>query len=78
MNQPSETNTQYSKDLFLEHIKNINPNLDIALIEKAFLFSYEAHRNQYRMSGLPFFAHPVEVAKILAEQKMDTDTICAG
>lgn len=47
-------------------------------IRKALEVSFEAHRGQKRKSGEPFITHPVEVARILAELKVDTDTIIAG
>ena len=64
--------------LFLEKIRTVNPAIDTSLIERAFHFAWQAHRDQVRKSGEPFLAHPVAVAVILAEQKLDPVTICAG
>ena len=51
---------------------------DIALIESAYLFAAKLHEGQYRISEEPYIIHPIEVAKILAELKMDTNTIIAA
>jgi guanosine-3',5'-bis(diphosphate) 3'-pyrophosphohydrolase len=64
--------------IFVKQIVDINPKVNTALVEKAYRFSWNAHRDQLRKSGEPFLAHPVAVALILAEQKLDTVTIAAG
>ena len=51
---------------------------DIALIEDAYLFAAKLHEGQYRVSEEPYIIHPIEVAKILADLKMDTNTIIAA
>lgn len=51
---------------------------DEEMLERAFLFAREAHAGQCRKSGEPFIAHPVEVALILADLRMDVETICAA
>lgn len=53
-------------------------NIDKKFIEKAFNYAYKAHGDQKRKSGEPYIIHPLEVACILAEMSMDTDTIAAG
>ncbi len=53
-------------------------NLDMPLIKKAYDLACSAHENQKRQSGEPYIIHPLEVAGILAEMGMDTNTICAG
>ena len=47
-------------------------------MEKAFIFAYKAHRNQRRKTGEPYITHPVAVALILADLKVDSDTIQAA
>lgn len=49
-----------------------------ALLEKAFTFASNAHKGQCRKSGEPFIAHPVEVAIILADLRMDVETVIAA
>ncbi|MFH0920991.1 MAG: bifunctional (p)ppGpp synthetase/guanosine-3',5'-bis(diphosphate) 3'-pyrophosphohydrolase [Fibrobacterota bacterium] len=68
----------FSKDYFLGQIRRLSPDADIALVEKALNFCTQAHRDQFRKSGEPFYSHAIETAKILAEFRMDTDTLCAG
>jgi len=63
---------------FIKQIVDLNPKVNAALVEKAYRFSWNAHRDQLRKSGEPFLAHPVAVALILAEQKLDSVTIAAG
>ena len=48
------------------------------MLKRAFLFARKAHKGQCRKSGEPFVAHPVEVAIILADLRMDVETLCAA
>ncbi len=59
-------------------VKKKNPAADLPLIKKAFEFAARAHQNQTRLSGEPYIIHPVEVARTLAEQGLDTSTITAA
>ena len=54
------------------------PNDDLELIRKAYDFSQKHHAGQTRASGEPYLAHPLEVALVLAEMKMDPVAIAAG
>lgn len=54
------------------------PQADFALIERAFHFAHDAHKNQRRLSGEPYITHLVAVAEILAELHMREDVIAAG
>jgi len=56
-------------------IKSYNPNTNEALIQKAYIFSKSGHGNQKRHSGDPYFLHPLEVAEILIELKLDDASI---
>lgn len=62
----------------IEKILSYNPKADIALIKKAYIFSREAHCSQKRVEGSPYIYHPLAVADILADMKLDTATIAAG
>ncbi|PHS36235.1 MAG: (p)ppGpp synthetase [Alkaliphilus sp.] len=59
-------------------IEEYNPQCDVELIIKAYNFAESAHVGQYRKSGEKYFIHPVEVAKILIELKLDSITIAAA
>jgi len=57
---------------------DINPNLDRKLLLKAVGFIIDAHKEQIRKSGEPYIKHPIEVAKILADLKMDSAVVVTG
>ncbi len=62
----------------LQRIKRYNQTADLDLLRKAFDYSFQAHIDQIRKSGEPYFIHPLEVAKILTGLKMDYETIVGG
>ena len=66
--------------LFKKLRKKLNylPQEKIDLIQSAYLVADDAHKNQTRRSGEPYITHPVAVAGILADQKMDAETIMAA
>ena len=51
---------------------------ELEMIEKAYIFSAAVHQGQVRLSGEPYLTHPVEVAGILADMKLDAATIISG
>lgn len=59
-------------------IRPYHPNLDEHLIQKAYILSKTAHGNQKRHSGDPYFSHPLAVAEILVELKLDQESIITG
>ena len=59
----------------ISRIKLYNPNADFDLIDKSYSYGFNAHKGQYRASGEIYFTHPVEVAKILIDLKLDESTI---
>jgi GTP diphosphokinase / guanosine-3',5'-bis(diphosphate) 3'-diphosphatase len=58
-----------------ELVQAYDPSADIDLIGRAYVYATQAHGTQLRKSGDPYCAHPIEVAGILTELRMDTDTI---
>lgn len=62
----------------LETIRQHQLKTNIPLIEKAYEFSKQCHRTQKRVSGEPYIVHPLGVAKILAELRLDTSTIATA
>lgn len=62
----------------LKKVKSHNSNADLKLIEEAHDFAKEAHQGQKRKSGEDFFTHVYEVANILADMRLDSNTIIAA
>ncbi|MDR3598976.1 MAG: bifunctional (p)ppGpp synthetase/guanosine-3',5'-bis(diphosphate) 3'-pyrophosphohydrolase [Desulfosporosinus sp.] len=59
-------------------MQKISPQARLAIVDKAYRFAEEAHRNQLRNSGEDYILHPLEVAQILVELEMDEATIAAA
>ena len=59
----------------VERVRSYDPVADEGLLNRAYVFTVKAHGAQLRHSGDPYFSHPVEVAGILTELKLDTATI---
>src|SRR6266850_3685586 len=62
----------------LRRMKANRPTEDLELVRKAYEFSQKHHAGQSRASGEPYLVHPLEVALVLAEMKMDPVSIAAG
>ncbi|MBF0329344.1 MAG: bifunctional (p)ppGpp synthetase/guanosine-3',5'-bis(diphosphate) 3'-pyrophosphohydrolase [Nitrospirae bacterium] len=62
----------------IEKIYSYNPKADVETIKKAYIFSREAHCSQRRVEGSPYIHHPLAVADILADMRLDTPTVAAG
>jgi GTP pyrophosphokinase/guanosine-3',5'-bis(diphosphate) 3'-pyrophosphohydrolase len=62
----------------IDQIKSYNKFLNSATLNKAYNFALDAHQNQIREEGVPYIIHPVAVAKILTELKLDSATITTG
>jgi GTP pyrophosphokinase len=62
----------------LEELARYQPGADLALLERAYRFSEACHQGQQRASGEPYVSHPLEVARLLVEFKMDALTVTAG
>ena len=62
----------------INNVKVYQSNKDIDLIQKAIDFAKKAHKEQFRKSGDPYYYHPIEVAKILTEIKLDNSSIACG
>ena len=64
-----------TENQLIDSICEYNPSTNKVLINKAFSLAENAHQNQKRISGDPYISHPLEVAKILTEYKLDDSTI---
>jgi RelA/SpoT family (p)ppGpp synthetase len=62
----------------INQIKSYNKFLNSETLSKAYNFALEAHQNQRRDEGVPYIIHPVAVAKILTDLKLDSATITTG
>jgi GTP pyrophosphokinase len=62
----------------IEEIPKYQPAADLALLERAYRFSEQSHEGQQRASGEPYLSHPLEVAGLLVNFKMDVTTVTAG
>ncbi len=79
MNNEKVSNCPYiSVDELIEKIRRYHPDDDMDLVRRAYAFSEQAHREQRRKSGDPYFVHPCAVAVILADLMLDATTIAAG
>jgi guanosine-3',5'-bis(diphosphate) 3'-pyrophosphohydrolase len=62
----------------VERVQKYDPSADEALLNRAYVYAMHAHGHQKRASGDPYFSHPLEVAAILTEFKLDDATIAAA
>jgi GTP diphosphokinase / guanosine-3',5'-bis(diphosphate) 3'-diphosphatase len=65
-------------EALLKQVQANRPSEDVTLIRKAWEFCVRHHDGQMRASGEPYIVHPLEVAEVLAEMKMDATAIAAG
>ncbi len=62
----------------LKNVRSYNPKGDLRVLEEAYRAAEEAHEGQVRKSGEPFIEHPLAVAEILADLRLDTTTLTAA
>jgi guanosine-3',5'-bis(diphosphate) 3'-pyrophosphohydrolase len=62
----------------LEKIDKNHPGGDTEVVRRAYIFSAKEHKGQVRASGEPYLTHPLEVANILADMRMDAVTVSVG
>jgi GTP diphosphokinase / guanosine-3',5'-bis(diphosphate) 3'-diphosphatase len=62
----------------VERVKSYNPDADEDLLNRAYVYAMKAHGEQKRASGDPYFSHPLEVAALLTDLKLDDSTIAAA
>src|SRR6201986_919405 len=62
----------------VERVKDYDPDADEALLDRAYVFSMKAHGAQQRANGDPYFSHPIEVAGILTDLRLDDETIATA
>ena len=62
----------------VDRVMEYNPGADVDIIERAYIYSARVHMGQMRLSGEPYLSHPLEVAGILSEMRLDAESIAAG
>ncbi len=62
----------------IDKITDYDPDADTNLVERAYVYSARVHDGQVRLSGEPYLSHPLEVAGILADMKLDPVSIASG
>lgn len=62
----------------IERINAYNPSADVEVVKKAYVFSGVVHQGQTRLSGEPYLIHPIEVAYILTQLRMDPECVATG
>jgi GTP diphosphokinase / guanosine-3',5'-bis(diphosphate) 3'-diphosphatase len=65
-------------DDLCKKITTYHPHADVQIVKKAYYFSEKAHEGQFRRSGEPYIFHPLSVAGILADLRLDIDSIMTG
>jgi len=62
----------------LDEVTSFNPDADCRLVEKAYVFSASVHQGQIRLSGEPYLYHPLEVALMIAQMRLDAVAVAAA
>lgn len=62
----------------IDRVRAYDPDVDEVLLNKAYVYAMKVHGKQFRASGDPYFAHPLEVAALLTEMKLDESTIATA
>lgn len=73
-----ETNKNCNLETLLAKIRKYHKADDLQIVEKAYNYAAEKHKDQVRKSGEPYFIHPVHVAHIIADLELDPQSICAA
>ena len=75
---PNDLKPQELYDRLIKSVRKYHPSDNIEIIEKAYRVAEEAHNGQLRKSGEPYIIHPIWVAIILADLRLDKESIVAG
>jgi len=62
----------------LDKLSDQNPDMDLDIVKQAYIYSARVHDGQMRLSGEPYLSHPLEVAGILADMKLDAVSVAAA
>lgn len=78
LTETSAAKSPKTLDDLLDRIRSYYPQADLNFVQKAYEFSEKAHQGQIRRSGEPYISHPLSVAAILADLKLDLETVVTG
>jgi GTP pyrophosphokinase len=70
--------TLLQAEQLIERVRTYQPSADSELIQRAYDYSFRMHAGQTRRSGQPYVVHPVSVAGIIADLRLDAASVCAG
>jgi GTP diphosphokinase / guanosine-3',5'-bis(diphosphate) 3'-diphosphatase len=73
--KPAQVMRQYD---LIERVRRYNPDTNEGLLNRAYVYAMKAHGEQTRASGDPYFSHPLEVAAIVTDLKLDDATVAAA
>jgi GTP pyrophosphokinase len=62
----------------IDRITEYHPQAEVDIIDRAYIYSARVHEGQIRLSGEPYLSHPLEVAGILSDMKLDVTSVAAG
>ena len=62
----------------VDKVRSYSPDADLELLRRAYVFSAREHKGQVRHSGEPYLVHPLEVANLLADMRLDAVAVAAG
>jgi len=62
----------------IDKIYDYYPEADVDIVDRAYIYSAKVHDGQLRLSGEPYLSHPLEVASILSDMRLDTTSIACG
>ena len=62
----------------IDKVAEYQPQADLDIIDRAYIYSARVHDGQVRLSGEPYLSHPLEVAGILSDIKLDIISVAAG
>src|SRR3982750_3753263 len=74
----AKRNRMMRQTTLVERVRAYDPGADESILNKAYVFAMQAHGPQKRASGDPYFSHPLEVAGILTDLKLDTATVATA
>ena len=75
---PVDRNLEARFEVLLDRVRQNRSGEDLGPLRRAFAFAAEHHQQQTRESGEPYLSHPLEVALILADLRLDVTTLCAA